>query len=143
MNYETLISEESKRPWVFLTPQLQKGDLALPEVCESIDLQWNFLLSRSILSGKLQMNWGEKTLLHSESPLGTRTTLVFGIGDGDSLTAKEARQLTQDLSRTLEGLGFSAPWILAPKSASKSFLEEFERSRTSSPTLKQAKIFLS
>lgn len=137
MDLRSEIKTHDEELWVLCLNK--KTHKRLSPLQDTIDWFNNQLISKGLLSKKIELSFGSKTLLGTTGLLPASRILVYGLGD-DDLTASVGRKMLQDLGETLQRLKSSSSWIILPPDAPKVFLDEIKKSRTSNEGLNQATI---
>ena len=133
------IFQRNEKLWVLC---IGRDSLKAP-MSASLDLvDWynNQILARALTAGKIETDFGKTALIATSGLLPVQRLLVFGLGETDDLTASQGKKFAEALDQILEGIGENDPWIVFPESAPPKFIDEVQKSRTSTSRLAHAKI---
>ena len=100
-------------------------------------LDWynNFLITKTLKSKKLDLLKGEKTLIATTGIVPAQSLLVYSVGHSSKLDLASIKEISQDLSTTLEGLKQTDALVILPNEISSEATASFKKA------LHQAKIF--
>lgn len=141
MNLRQELSSHNEKIWVLCLPENSGSETRpLSPLPDLVDWYNNQILTKALLTKKIRLQLGEKTLIPTCGLTGAEKILVVGLGDGAALGAAQGRQIVQDLSQTLEQLQENQAWIIFSSNLPPKFIDEIKKSRTSSGPWGQATI---
>ena len=128
MNLREELNTHHEKTWVLCLSHPPKGEAqVLTPLPDLVYWYNNQLLTKSLLSKKINLAFGELTLMPTGGLLSAEKLLVVGMGPTESLTVPVARKFLQDLSQTLKSLQAEPAWLIFSSHIPAKFIDEIKK----------------
>jgi hypothetical protein len=127
VNLREELEKHHERFWVIGLPQDYLNKKLTP-LLESADWFLNSIISKGILSEKIDLAWGSRCLVASNDLLPVKKLLVVGLGKESELSEKQANGFAEMIDTTLKNLNENKPWIILSLDSPKTFVSHLKES---------------